>query len=139
LRTKAVVLLAHSSSDAAIDAVVRAVDDPSEAVQRVAIAAIGGHASPRAIAAVTKVLANNENWAMRILAVQALGRLGGAESTRQLSRAALRDPYALVREAALRAVAGFDPRSAQEIAQKMITTDAEPRVRETAQSIARGR
>jgi tetratricopeptide (TPR) repeat protein len=142
LRTKAVILLAHSDSDAATDAVVSAVSDPNESVQRIAIAAIGSHANPRAVAAVGKLLATHENWAMRILAVQALGRLGSAgssgEAARHLREAAGKDSYALVREAALKALASFDTRSGQELAQRMATTDAEPRVRETAAAIARG-
>jgi tetratricopeptide (TPR) repeat protein/HEAT repeat protein len=141
LRTKAVVLLANSDSDAATDAVVSAVSDPNEAVQRIAIAAIGSHANPRAVAAVGKLLAMHENWAMRILAVQALGRLGTAGSTeagKHLREAAAKDQYALVREAALKALASFDPHGGQELAHRMAMTDAEPRVRETAAAIARG-
>jgi len=143
LRTKAVVLLARSPTDAATDAVVRAVDDANEGVQRVALSAIGAQASPRAVAVVAKLLATHENWAMRILAVQALGRLGAAGSgeaaAKHLRVAAIKDSYALVREAALKALAAFDARGARDLAQEVAAKDAEPRVRETARAIAQGR
>ena len=57
LRMKAVVLLARSASDDARDAMVRAVNDPSETVQRVALASLGSEANPRAVAAVGKLIA----------------------------------------------------------------------------------
>ena len=139
IRTKAVVLLARSQSDAATAAVVAATN---EAVQRVALAAIGGQRDPRAAEAVGKVLATHENWAMRVLAAQAMGRLGATgdadAATRHLREAATKDAYALVREAALEALATFDPKRAQELAETMETADPEPRVREAARALARG-
>jgi HEAT repeat protein len=143
MRTRAIVLLARSPSDAATTAVVQAVSDPSEAVQRVALAAIGAHADARAAAAVTKLLGTHENWAMRVLAAQALGRLGAAgnqaEAGRALTAAATKDGYALVREAALVALASFDPSAARTLGAQMGQRDAEPRVRETARAIAEGK
>jgi len=142
IRTKAVVLLARSQSDAATAAVVAATNDANEAVQRVALAAIGGQRDPRAAEAVGKVLATHENWAMRVLAAQAMGRLGATgdadAATRHLREAATKDAYALVREAALEALATFDPKRAQELAETMETADPEPRVREAARALARG-
>jgi hypothetical protein len=81
----------------------------------------------------------HESWAMRVLAAQALGRLGvagaGGEATRQLKEAATKEPYALVREAALIAMATYDKSESAQLATYMATHDAEPRVRETAQRI----
>jgi tetratricopeptide (TPR) repeat protein/HEAT repeat protein len=145
LRTKAVLLLSRSPEDAARAAVVAAVSDPSEGVQRVALAAIGSHPDPQAAAAVAKLVASHENWAVRVLAAQALGRLGasgsGAQPARALVEAATRDAYALVREAALRALASFDPRGAAALAKVLADSDPEPRVRETAKELSapRGR
>ncbi len=143
MRTKAIVLLARSPSDAATAAVVQAVGDPSEAVQRVALAAIGAQGGARAIAAVSKLLATHENWAMRVLAAQAMGRLGVAGShdaaTQALKEAASKDPYALVREAALVAIATYDGKAAHDVATQMAQKDAEPRVRETARQIESGK
>ena len=141
IRTKAIVLLAHSASDGASTAVVQGVDDASESVQRVALAAIGKQATPRAIAAVAKLLATHENWAIRVLATQAMGRLGaagaGADAVRALTTTATKDSYALVREAALEALATFDAASAKQLATQMASSDPEPRVREAAQAIAK--
>jgi tetratricopeptide (TPR) repeat protein/HEAT repeat protein len=160
VRTRAIVLVARSSSDAATEAVVAGLEDSTPSVRRVALAAVGaprdasssaltgrgpnqadvGHvpATSRAITAVGKVLANDESWAMRVLAAQALGRLGAAgapDTSVRLAEAASRDTYALVREAALEALASFDPQNARVTAQRMVVSDPEPRVREAARGV----
>ena len=153
IRTKAIVLVARSSDDAAIDAVVAALEDPNEAVQRVAVAAVGAPrtngrpaADARASGAVAKMLATHDSWAMRILAAQALGRLGAIdvldrgvahEISTRLTEAAAKDSYALVRQASLEALASFDTPGARILAQRMATLDPEPRVREAAAALAR--
>ncbi len=143
IRTKAIVLLARSKSDAAGAAIAQAVTDSSENVQRVALASIGNHADQATAIAVAKVMRNHESWAMRVLAAQALGRLGaagaGAEAARHLKEAATKEPYALVREAALVALASFDKAEAGQLATQMAAHDAEPRVRETAAKIRSGK
>ena len=143
VRTKALVLLSRSKTDGASAAIARAVTDPVENVQRVALASIGAHADPKAVAAVAKVMRSHESWAMRVLAAQALGRLGaagaGAESTKQLKEAAVKEPYALVREAALVALASYDKNEATQLAAQMEKTDPEPRVKETAAKIRAGK
>jgi HEAT repeat protein len=142
LRMKAVVLLARSPTEGARDAMVRAVNDSSEAVQRVALASLGSESNPRAVVAVGRLLGAQESWAMRVLAVEALGRLGAAgnsgDASELLKNAALHDTYALVREGAVKALASFDPARAKLLAGQMAATDAEPRVRETAAAIVRG-
>ncbi|CAN5361970.1 hypothetical protein BH09MYX1_BH09MYX1_22400 [soil metagenome] len=138
LRTKAVVFLAHGSTPEAQAAVVKAIDNDDEGVVRVALAAVGTHPDPAASAAVGKLLANHRNWAVRVLAAQALGRLGAAgskESSPPLVKAAKDDPYALVREAAIVALATFDRASAVAAAREIAQKDAEPRVREAAKKI----
>ncbi len=143
MRTKAIVLLARSKTDAAGEAIAKAVTDPSETVQRVALASIGQHADAKSVAAVAKVMHSHDSWAMRVLAAQALGRLGaggaGAEATKQLKEAALKEPFALVREAALIALATYDKGEASAVAATMATKDPEPRVRETANKIRAGK
>jgi HEAT repeat protein len=150
VRTKAIVLVARASSDAAVEAVVAGLEDPNEAVQRVALAAVGAPradggrapASATSATAVGKILATHESWAMRVLAANALGRLGaagaGPEAARLLGEAATKDAYALVRQAALEALAGFDAAAARTLATRMATADPEPRVRDAAQAIASG-
>ena len=151
LRTKAIVLVARSSDDAATDAVVAALVDSNEAVQRVALSAVGspragGQVAPgdeRAVTAVAKVLATHESWAIRILAARALGRLGGLSAagatgaSPRLTEAATGDSYALVRQAALESLASFDPSGARAVAARLAATDPEPRVREAATALAR--
>jgi tetratricopeptide (TPR) repeat protein len=150
VRTKAIVLVARSSSDAAVEAVVAGLEDPNEAVQRVALGAIGarrvdgGHtqASARPVSAVGKILTTHESWAMRVLAARAMGRLGaagaGPEAARLLGETAIKDTYALVRQAALEALAAFDAPAARALAARMAAVDPEPRVREAAKAIAAG-
>jgi HEAT repeat protein len=150
VRTRAIVLVARASSDAAVEAVVAGLEDPNEAVQRVALAAVGapradgGHtpASARSATAVGKILATHESWAMRVLAARALGRLGaagaGPEAVRLLGEAATKDAYALVRQAALEAFASFDAGGARALASRMASADPEPRVRDAARAIAAG-
>ncbi len=148
VRTRTLVLLARSSSDEASAAVVAGLEDGSEAVQRVALAAVatpradGGTvpASPRAVAAVGKILETNEAWALRVQAAQAMGRLGRAgaraDAAAKLATAATADAYALVRQAALEALATFDAAQARTLGTRMASTDPEPRVREAARAIA---
>jgi HEAT repeat protein len=143
VRTKALVLLARSKSDVAASAIARAVTDPLESVQRVALASIGAHGDAKSVAAVAKVLRTHESWAMRVLAAQALGRLGaagaGAEATKHLKEAAQKEPYALVREEALVALASYDKNEAIQLAAQMEKNDPEPRVRERAAKIRSSR
>ena len=139
VRTKALTLLSRSKTDAAAAAIAQAVTDPSDTVQRVALASTGQHPDAKSVAAVAKVMRGHESWAMRVLAAQALGRLGmagaGAEATRQLKEAATKETYALVREAALVALATYDRTEASQLAATMAASDPEPRVRDTAAKI----
>ena len=147
LRTQALSLLAASDSDAAAAALIDATSDPDETVQRVALAALGtypSHRMPLALAAAGRVLERHPEWAIRVLAADAIARLGalaGGESVREaatdLARAADHDAYALVRDAALRALAKLDPGAAAIVARRVEASDPEPRVRETAESLAR--
>jgi HEAT repeat protein len=90
---------------------------------------------------------SHEGWAMRVLAAQALGRLGASgkgdiaskDAARHLGEAARKESFALVREAALVALASFDKPSAATTAAQMEKSDPEPRVRETAAKIRAGK
>ena len=148
VRTKAIALVARSRDDSAMDAVIAGLEDPSDSVQRITLSSIaaprsdGGPAagSEATVEAVGKVLAGHESWAIRILAARALGRLGGAHQASAatwLTRAASQDAYALVREAALEALATFDPSGASVLARQMAASDPEPRVRAAASTLAR--
>jgi HEAT repeat protein len=88
------------------------------------------------------VLAGHASWAIRALAAGALGRLGaaggngGTEAARRLTEAGTTDTYALVRQAALEALASFDACSARALADRIAAGDPEPRVRTVATAIA---
>lgn len=147
VRTKAILMLSRSSSDTAATAIAQAVTDPNDNVQRVALASIGQRGDAKSIAAVAKVMRSHESWAMRVLAAQALGRLGASgkgdaasrDAARSLDEAARKESFALVREAALVALASFDKASASTLAAQMEKSDPEPRVRETAARIRAGK
>jgi HEAT repeat protein/tetratricopeptide (TPR) repeat protein len=145
VRARATLLLSRSSSPAAADALVQALGDPVPDVQRAALAAIGSRPDPGAVAAVRRALlardgltAGEEPWAMRVLAAQAMGRLGAAgahaEAEASLRTAATSDAYALVREASLRALESFDPTAARAVA-RSLASDPEPRVRDAAKHL----
>ncbi len=147
VRTKAIVMLSRSSSDTASAAIAQAVTDPNDSVQRVALSSIGQRGDAKSVAAVAKVMRGHESWAMRVLAAQALGRLGASgkgdpaskDAAKHLEEAARKESFALVREAALVALASFDKASAGTLAAQMEKSDPEPRVRETAARIRAGK
>ncbi len=140
LTPEVVVLLTRSANPAAEAAVVRALSESNDLVQRTALAAVGAQADREAVAQVSRILLTHESWALRVLAAQAMGRLGGsgarAAAQSVLLQAAVHDPYALVREAALEALASFDGDGARTLAHGMAGADPEPRVRATARRIA---
>jgi HEAT repeat protein len=144
------VFVAPCSSDAAVEAVAAALEDPNETVQRVALAAVADartdgarvHASLRAVNAVGRLLASHPSWPIRVLAARAMGRLGeagaGPEASRRLTEVAAKDGYALVRQAALESLASFDSAGARTLAERLVANDPEPRVRDAARAIATG-
>jgi len=139
LRTKAIVVLSRSSTDEAAAALATALTDGNEGVQRVALSSVRA-SDPKTIEATGKIAASHENWAIRLLAVQALGRMGaagnGALAAKHLQTACTtKEPYALVREAALRALASFDPRAGKAAAEQMLKTEPEPRVKQAAKEV----
>jgi HEAT repeat protein len=142
VRARAVQLLATRSESAARAAVIDALSDPSERVQRAALAALGSGGRPGASEAIAALLAPQNDWPVRVRAAEALGKLAagsnGARATRALSAAALRDEYALVREAAVTALARVNPAAARPVLRRVMDNDAEPRVRLTAKSLLPG-
>jgi cellulose synthase operon protein C len=144
VRTRAVELLATRQEPEAQAAVIDALGDPEESVRRAALSATGGVKHPPTIAAVAKVLRESSSWPLRVRAAEALGRLGAGGSpsalvVETLSSAARSDSYALVREAAARALAPVDPAAAAVVLRELSTKDAEPRVRETAAELLRAK
>jgi HEAT repeat protein len=112
-------------------------------VDRAALAALGARSSSAALQAASQALARHDDrFALRVLAAQALGRLGSGggaeEAARGLRDAAAHDSYALVREAALTSLASFDPAGARALAAQMVASDPEPRVRDAARAMLSG-
>jgi HEAT repeat protein len=150
LQTKALLLVAKVDGEDAGEAVAEAVESPNETTRRVALASVatprrdGTRARPIAheMTAVADVLASDRSWSMRVLAAEAMGRLGAAgaaaEARDRLRVAATADAYALVRQSALEALETFDADGARDLAARLAGTDPEPRVREAAANV-RGR
>jgi hypothetical protein len=74
-----------------------------------------------------------EDWGLRVAIAEALGRAGQgapAVASAALARALEKDDYALVREAAGRALFAVDPKGSRATLERFARQDAEPRVRE---------
>ena len=142
VRTRAVELLARRPEPAAQSALVDALGDPDESVRRAALSAIGPVRSDRLTRAVAALVKDSPSWPLRVRAAEALGRLGvrGAPSAslvETLTVSARGDAFALVREAAARAVVAVDTAAARPLLVELAKSDAEPRVRETAAELLR--
>jgi HEAT repeat protein len=131
-------VLARRSEPEAQAAVIDALADPDEGVRRAALAAIGPVKSERLVAAVGKLVKEATSWPLRVRAADALGRLGAgggegkAAIVETLAAAARGDTYALVRDAAVRALFAADKAAARPVLEELAAKDAEPRVRESA-------
>jgi HEAT repeat protein len=140
VRIRALRVLAASGSDEATEAIVAACDDPAEGVARTALVALGQLPRPKAALTASKFLGESPSFARRVLAAEALGRLGeagmGTAVVAPLMTATQRDSYALVREAALRALSRFQAPGLKALAQDLATRDPERKVRELARELA---
>lgn len=136
VRTRAVEVLARRPEATAQAAVIDALTDPDESVQRAALAALGKVRHEPTILAVAKVARDGESWSLRVRAAEALGRLGEGTGSKQvvetLTGAAQKDTFALVREAAARALGPVDKTAAAALWKELSEKDAEPRVRDAA-------
>jgi HEAT repeat protein len=87
------------------------------------------------VQAVSGIVQRSPAWAMRVQAAEALGRVGpraGSAAFTALAGAALRDPYALVREAALEAAGKVDREAAVPMWRAASENDPETRLRSLA-------
>ena len=78
-------------------------------------------------------------WSDRLLAVESIGRSSAPEATRALAEAALHDPYAWVRRAALRLLRGRTDASVVPALQQVRDHDPDAVVRAEALEALRGR
>ncbi len=139
VRARSVQFLATRPEPAAKRAVVGALADSDERVLRAALAAVSTTQGLEAVAAVAALLTSKRGWPVRVRAAETLGRLA-TDSTHPkavlaLSKAARQDDYALVREAAVRALARVDPKAARKVLAEVVDSDSEPRVRKAAKAL----
>lgn len=138
-RTLAVQFLASRKEPPAHEAVLAALEDPDPSVKRAALAAVGASRDPRAIGVVTELLQPDVDWPLRVRATEALGEVaaGSANQTafRALEATAITDSYALVREAAVRALHRVDPSHARTTLERVVANDPEPKVRNVAKGL----
>ncbi|HWZ89586.1 MAG TPA: HEAT repeat domain-containing protein, partial [Polyangiaceae bacterium] len=136
VRLSALRFLAHRGEAPAKAAVAAALKDELTAVRRAALAALDA-GNPEAKAAVVALLHSETDWALRANAVETLGRV--AENSRDpqivnaLTASATKDAFAIVREAALKALVAVDPAQAKRVLEGVHDSDPEPRVKARAQ------
>ena len=145
MRTKAIEVLARRADPQATTALIDALGDPDDRVRRAALSAFASSSedesasSPLAAEAIIALAKTSPDWALRVRAAEALGRVGtGAQKDRAfaaLSVVAKGDSYALVREAAVRALFVVDAVASESILRELSQKDGEPRVREAAAAL----
>src|SRR6185369_8301235 len=138
VRLFALRFLGQREEPAAKAAVADALKDDLGSVRRAALATLDA-ADPRAEAAVIALLEVEPDWALRALAATTLGRVAAGKPSAPvvaaLSQRAKKDPFALVREAALDALVSVDPASAKRVLEVSHDSDPEPRVKAKAQAL----
>jgi tetratricopeptide (TPR) repeat protein len=136
VRTRAIQWLATRGEPAAQKAVIDALDDDDPGVRRAALSAVEQTRPAGAVAAVTSLLGASQDWTARVRAAEALGKLAAGSKDKAavaaLSKAALTDDTALVREAAVVALYAVDADAAKVVGAKVAASDPEPRVRARA-------
>ncbi len=144
VRKRAVEFLAQRNEPVAQDALVAALDDRDPDVCKTALSTVAVDSS-KTVAAIIGLLTDSESWSIRARAAKALGRLdqragagaNQAGAIRQaLERAATDDPFALVREAALRSLFQRDPVAAGPLLRRIAGSDPEPAIQKLATDLA---
>jgi HEAT repeat protein len=117
---------------------VDALGDDDEAVQRLALSAVGPAANSAVVKAIVALVQRSPSWSMRVRAAEALGRIAAAPSAvfGPLAQVAQKDSYALVREAAMRSLERVDRRAALPILRDRAEKDPEARLRQLAKELA---
>jgi HEAT repeat protein len=138
VRLSALRFLAHRSEAAAKTAVAAALKDDLTQVRRAALAALDANDAEAKIAVVA-LLRSETDWTLRASAVETLGRVAeqsrDPEVVRALSESATKDPFAIVREAALPALVAVDAAKAKRVLEEVHDKDPEPRVKARAQAL----
>ena len=120
-------------------AVVDALGDPDVTVQQLAVSAVGSRAGDTVVGAIAHLLEASPSWSLKVRAAEALGRIGPHARHKSfpiLAAAARADTYALVREAAIRALSDLDRAASLPILRELAEKDPESRVRSLAKELA---
>lgn len=143
VRRHAVEVVARRSEPVARDAVRSALDPGDPETCRAALASLREDASGDVRDAVVLLLTNSSEWTLRAVAAETLGRLArprvdGADRVDEaLRRVTKGDSYAIVREAALRALFARGAPHSNDLAREVELHDDEPHVREVAADLRR--
>jgi tetratricopeptide (TPR) repeat protein len=133
VRMLALRVLARIDAGEARDALVAALTDPVESVQRVALERVSPDESAAALDAVIRLARTVEAWSLRVAAVRALGRFVEAERGCVALAEGLRDDdFAFVREAAAVALVSARCVAQAPVSCAVAEDDSEPRVRDAA-------
>jgi cellulose synthase operon protein C len=139
LRSSAVRWLASRPEARAREAVLAAVNDSDLSVQRSALSTLESRPDPAAARAVSGLLSSSKGWSVRRQAAQTLERMGKVARSDEvlgaLEAAALRDTYALVREAAVRALFSIDALGAKNVLERVARADPEASVQATVRQL----
>lgn len=140
VRGFAIGFLSRRSEPQAVRAVVVSLRDRDPQLRRAVLALLDTRHAEAAAPVIA--LSGSESWSERAAAVEALGRLirqgEPLEAIEALEQRARADATALVREAALAALARSAPARARQTLERARDTDPEPHVRRAAQALLRG-
>jgi hypothetical protein len=139
LRQSALRFLGSRSEAPARQAVLAALGDSDIGVQRTALNALSARPDAAGALAVAGLLDDVNHWSLRRQAAQALEQMGHAAAgeavVAALAHSALEDRYALVRDAAARALFAIEPPAATRVLERLSQADPESRVRAMAQEL----
>ena len=137
VRARAVEFLGTRPEPSARAQVVAALGDSDEQVQGAALTVLARLGDPATIPAIAALLASSHPWQVRRRAAETLSAVLSPDrqnpaAAAALERAALTDPFALVREAATHALGQTSSRRARTVLSRIAREDREPRVRAAA-------
>ncbi|HVZ33226.1 MAG TPA: HEAT repeat domain-containing protein, partial [Polyangiaceae bacterium] len=139
MRQSALRWLGARPESSARQALIAGLRDADASVQHTALEAVSQHPDGAGARAVAGLLAGSPSWSVRRQAARALEQMAAAaradEVLRILRHAALEDHYALVREAAARALFAASPEDARPVLQQLERSDPEAQIKVTAQEL----
>lgn len=142
VKLRALRVLEGRSEDQAVAALTAALGDADPAVLRAAIDAAKRTPAVHAAKPVAQLATSSPTWSLRVVAAEALGPLAARQpgpeadaAFKQLGDLARNDPFAVVREAALRSLFAAHATSAQQVAAQIAQNDVDPDLRATASKL----